>query len=373
MSDHVLHVLYEPRLSGIGRHVLEVVRALPEWRHTVVFPAQLAGLAEELEEAGARPEPLRLSSRVLPPAALIRLPWLLRRRAPDLVHLHALEAGLFGSLAGALGGARAVVFGPQTLESRQRLLLGLYWRALRAMARRHAVWLGASAGHARALRARAPRGVRVHLVPNAPPRLGPLPAPDAARARLGWPAEGPAVAAVVRLCAQKDPLTFVRAARRNPGVFHALIGDGPLRRAVEREARGLANLRLHGALAELEPVYAGSDVIAQATRWEGMSLVLLSALAAGRAAIASRVDGNTDLVRDGETGLLVAPGDALGLAAAAARLASDPALRARLGAAGRRLVAAEYSAARAADALRAAYADALAGPQPRLASDRDPG
>ncbi|MET0460836.1 MAG: glycosyltransferase, partial [Ilumatobacteraceae bacterium] len=75
---------------------------------------------------------------------------------------------------------------------------------------------------------------------------------------------------------------------------------------------------------------------------DGIPNVLVEAMAAGVAVVSTRVSGIPELVTDGCDGLLVAPDDAAGLAAALARLAADPALRARLAAAGRRTVAARF-------------------------------
>ena len=109
-----------------------------------------------------------------------------------------------------------------------------------------------------------------------------------------------------------------------------------------------------------EEVLAGADVLTLASRWEGMSLTLLGAMASGLPVVASRIAGNTDLVLDEETGLLVEPGDSAGLRAAVERLAGDESLRARLAAAGQRHVAEGYSEAAVAERMRAAYREARA-------------
>jgi glycosyltransferase involved in cell wall biosynthesis len=85
--------------------------------------------------------------------------------------------------------------------------------------------------------------------------------------------------------------------------------------------------------------------------------VVFEYLAAGRALIASRVGVVPEILSDGEHALLVPAGDASALADALQRLLGDPALRARLGEAGRRLVLERYSGARVAAALEGHYAD----------------
>lgn len=355
---HVLHLLYEPRPSGISRFVLEVVRMLPDLRHTVLLPRGLGEVAPGLREAGAAVELASIRSRLLPRSTWRELPGHIRRARPDVLHLHALETGPFGTLAGLLGGARRIVFSPQTIEIRQRALLPLLRRVLRLAGRRHAAWTCAARDHVEALRAIAPPDTAVHLVPNAVPRLRPLVSRAVARERLGWPGDAFVVAFAGRLAVQKDPWTFVRSAAGAPELLHVLVGDGPLRAELEPAARRWPWVRLQGEVAGLEDVYAGADVLCLPSRWEGMPLTLLGALACALPVVATRVPGNSDLVLDGRTGLLIEPGDDVGLRAALRRLAADPGLRRTLGEGGRAHVETSYSPAAVAARLRAVYEEA---------------
>jgi glycosyltransferase involved in cell wall biosynthesis len=94
---------------------------------------------------------------------------------------------------------------------------------------------------------------------------------------------------------------------------------------------------------------------------EGLPRTLLEAAACGRAILTSDVPGCRDLVRDGIEGLLVPPGDAAALAAALTRLAADPALVARMGAAARaRILEGGYTEAAVAETVAGLYAELLA-------------
>lgn len=354
---HVLHLLYEPARSGISAHALGLVRLLGELRHGVIYPAHLQGLAEEVARAGGEPWPVDMGNKLLPRSALSRIPALVRRLRPDVLHVHALEAGAFGALAARLAGQAALVFQPQTVEIRQQRYLPAYRALVRGLLRRRALLLAVSQGQREDLQRFAP-DCRVRVVPNWAPRLELGDRRDA-RARLGWGEEELVVAQITRLSAQKDPLTFVRAAAGSrAGLRWALFGDGPLRADVEDAAAGLARFDLPGFVPIAE-VLAGADLLTLASRWEGMSLTLLGAMASGLPVVASRIAGNTDLVLHEQTGLLVEPGDAEGLRAAVERLARDAPLRARLAAAGRARVAEGYSEAAVAEQLRAAYREAL--------------
>ena len=355
---HVLHLLYEPARSGISRHVLGVVRLLPELRHGVIYPARLTGLAEELAAAGAEPWPVAMSNKALPRATWRALPRLVRRLRPDVLHLHALEAGFFGSLVARAAGQRGVVFTPQTIDIRQRYLLPAYRSALRAAARPGLLWLAVSEGQVEGLRRLAGQA-EVRCVPNWAPERPPLPPRAEARARLGWDPEAFVVAQLSRLSAQKDPLTFVRAAALDRGGRWKLCGEGPQRGEVEAAARGIDALQVCGQVDD-QDVFAAADVITLASLWEGLSFALLGAMQAGRVVVASRIPGNTDLVAHEVSGLLVEPSDPVGLQAAVGRLRDDPELAARLAAAGRARIEARYSAAVVAERLRAVYREASA-------------
>jgi colanic acid/amylovoran biosynthesis glycosyltransferase len=121
-----------------------------------------------------------------------------------------------------------------------------------------------------------------------------------------------------------------------------LVGDGPLRRRLEDAARGLGGrVRFRGsldrcgvvaAMAECE-VFVVPSVPAAHGDQDGLPVVLLEAMAAGCAIVASWLPGIDAVLVDGRTGLLVPPGDAEALAAAVSRLLGDAELRAKLGAA----------------------------------------
>ncbi len=145
-----------------------------------------------------------------------------------------------------------------------------------------------------------------------------------------------------------------------------LVGDGEDRRALEERARahGIAeHVVFHGALdrAGVRAVLAGADVSVAPSvptadgRREGIPVVLMEAGATGLPLIGSRLSGIPEIIEDGVTGLLVEPGDVDGLAAALLRLASDPSLAARLGAAARAGVEDEFSLDRNVDRLCALF------------------
>jgi glycosyltransferase involved in cell wall biosynthesis len=132
-----------------------------------------------------------------------------------------------------------------------------------------------------------------------------------------------------------------------------LVGDGPDRRLLERQARRSEiedAVHFHGARTRAEvvehlreaDVFAAPSVPTSDGRREGIPVALMEAAACGRPAVASRLSGIPELVVDGETGILVPPGDAGALADAIERLAADPAARERMGRAARARVMREF-------------------------------
>src|SRR5204863_4532684 len=130
-----------------------------------------------------------------------------------------------------------------------------------------------------------------------------------------------------------------------PGVRFQVAGEGEERPALERlvaESGLTGRFELLGTAADVPAFLAGLDVTVLCSHAEGMSNALLEYMAAGRAIVATDVGANGRLVRDGEHGLLVRPGDAAALAAGIDRLLRDPALARRLGAAARQRVREEH-------------------------------
>ena len=174
------------------------------------------------------------------------------------------------------------------------------------------------------------------------------------RRELGIPADALVAGVVGRLSPEKGHAVFLRAlaqARmREPRLHGLIVGQGPERETLEKE---LSRLDLSGRcvfaghVRPLAPYYNAMDMLVLPSFSEGMPNAALEGMAMGLPLAASAVGGVPEVVRHGETGLLLPPGDVLALADALLRLAGDAQERARLGQAGR-----EYMAARHAPQVR---------------------
>jgi glycosyltransferase involved in cell wall biosynthesis len=171
-----------------------------------------------------------------------------------------------------------------------------------------------------------------------------------------------------------DAVRLLRA--RLPAARVVLVGDGELRGALERRIarEGLSGaVELRGALPhqEIPAVLAGAtamvlpSVTSRDGQMEGIPVALMEALAAGVPVVSTRLSGIPELVRDGETGLLVPERDPGALAAAMERLARDPALCASLAEEGRRAVRERFDRGRNVGRLAALFEEAGARPAPR--------
>jgi glycosyltransferase involved in cell wall biosynthesis len=151
---------------------------------------------------------------------------------------------------------------------------------------------------------------------------------------------------------------------RDEGVDAVLcmVGDGPDRHSVENLAGGLGIMRdslFPGYQEDVGPFFAAFDVFVLPSGNEGTPVTAIEALASGCPVVATRVGGVPDVVTDGEDGFLVDPGDVEGLAASLARLANDPALRARMGGAGRERMRSRYAVDRLIDDVDRLYRELL--------------
>jgi glycosyltransferase involved in cell wall biosynthesis len=149
-----------------------------------------------------------------------------------------------------------------------------------------------------------------------------------------------------------------------PDTTFVLAGEGPARPEWEALAARLGiagNVVFAGVRRDMPGVYASFDVLALPSYEENMPMCLLEAMAAGTPVIATRVGAVPKLIQPDETGVLIEPGDAVGLAAAILRLLRDPEEARRLGANGQAHAERGFSAATTARRYAALYERALAG------------
>jgi glycosyltransferase involved in cell wall biosynthesis len=167
-------------------------------------------------------------------------------------------------------------------------------------------------------------------------------------------------------CARLDPQkghdVLLRAAAHVPEAVFVLAGEGPQRPALEAQAAKLGiseRVRFLGFRRDIPELLAASDVFALPSLYEGTSLALLEAMAAGRAIVSSAIGGSDELIDDGASGLLIAPRDADALVEALHRLLADEGLRSALGRYARERVIRDFSPTAMADRVTRIYTEIL--------------
>jgi len=193
---------------------------------------------------------------------------------------------------------------------------------------------------------------KVTFIPNGVDTERFAPTADIAEARreLGIGAADPVVGIVAALRPEKNHALFLEMARRLvqqlPATRFLIIGDGPCRDSLEQAARELG-LTLHvlflGSRDDVPRLLAAMDVFALTSHIEANPVSILEAMSVGRPVVATDVGSIHEAVVDGETGFLLRPGDAAGLAERVTRLLCDQSLRRSMGAAARRAVVERWS------------------------------
>jgi glycosyltransferase involved in cell wall biosynthesis len=266
---------------------------------------------------------------------LVELVRLMRRARPHLLHASSSKAGVLGRIAGSLTSVPVRIFTVHgwAFTASTGLSSVLYRWAERLVRPLTTTTVCVSESERAAGVAAGTCDPRTTVVIRS--------GIDLDERRIARPArDTPRIVAVGRLQAPKDPLSLVRALAMLPSRrFEALlVGDGPDRPAVEAELRRLGlegAVVLTGDREDVMEILADSDIFVLASRSEAFPITVLEAMAAGLPVVGPRVGGLAELVVEGETGLLVTPGDPAALASALEPLVDDPALRERFGAAGR--------------------------------------
>jgi glycosyltransferase involved in cell wall biosynthesis len=310
-------------------------------------------------------------------AALARL---FRARRPELVHLISLKPVIYGGIAARLTAV------PATVAALTGLGYALTSRAIAARVIRVAVrpLLRAAVGNprarvilqndddaralVRAVRACEPRVRVIRGSGVDPQQFRPRPEPEG----------DPVVLFAGRLLRDKGVDDFIEAARRlrNGGTRARFVIAGrpdpqnptsvPEHRIAGEHAAGV--VEWWGHRSDMPDVIGGSHVVCLPTTYgEGVPRVLIEAAASGRPIVATNWTGCREIVAHGRNGLLVEPGDIEALCGAIRRLVENPAERGAMGACGRELVLANFSAALVNRTTLAVYRELLRPAAPRLA------
>ena len=347
-----MRVVHVHRIRGIGgseRHLLTLLPALAE---RGVEPV-LVGLDDPDWNATDFYDALRVpcvripSPRDLDPLLLARL---VRSLRAEVVHTHLVHADVYGGVAARLRGAALV----STKHNDDPFRRGAFRYVERGLARLADRIVTITESLRRVTVDEV--GVPASKVETIHDGLDELPAAWGENAPDGVPHGARVLLAVSRLTEQKGLDAAVRALSVLPAdTVLVVLGEGPERIRLEAEARarGVADrVFLLGRVPDVAAWLRRASVFVHPARWEGFGLAVLEAMLAGLPVVACDVSSLPELVVDGETGVLVAPGDDEALVRGIEAALARP----ELGEAGRRRAHATFSVARMADRTAALYA-----------------
>ena len=354
--------------GGGERHVADLMRLLPARGVEVGLVAPSGGdLSMHSAQCGIPFHHAEIAGG-FSPSARRQLRAALRTFKPDIVHAHGSRAAFHARLADGEAADRVVytLHGIHVQRSGAAIRRGLALAAERRLRSR-------TAGFVTVCESDARKGCRFGILRSNDTVVvyngveGSTVDADAGRtlrSETGIDDRAPLVLSVGRFVEPKDQKILLAAwsdvVRTAPAAVLALVGSGPLEGELRAAVASLGlgdSVRFVTPRPDLASAYSAADIFALSSLWEGLPYVILEAMAHGLPVASTNVDGIPEAVEDGVSGLLVPPRDPAALADAIVRLLEDPAMRARMGEAGQRIVRERFGLERMADELVAVYRD----------------
>lgn len=311
--------------------------------------------------------------------ALFDLTRHLRHHKPDILHLHSAKAGALGRIAARLARLDArVVYTPHG-----HVFSGygggfanrVFARIEKSLASRTDAIVGLTADEIRAfLEHKAGRPSQFCVIPSGvdlSPYLAAGPGREEARRELGIEPDEPLIGFVGRFEEVKGPDLAVEilhhVLRRHPGSKALMVGDGEMKASLRQRVRDLGlegRILFPGWREDIPHLMAAMDVFLLSSRNEGQGRVLVEAMAVGLPVVAMRSGGVSEVVVQGETGLLVEPGDIPAASETLLTLLEDPVQRETLGKHGQERALERYSVDEMIRRLEILYSGLLEGRLP---------
>jgi glycosyltransferase involved in cell wall biosynthesis len=359
----VLHVHVMPVVSGSGINTYLSMVGVDTNRYQVDFACAPGGPLNDMAvNAGIRFHPVKNFVQPISPWNDLRTLWqlirIIRRGQYDIVHTHNSKGGILGRLAAWLCRVPIIIhtihgfaFHDSETAMRKQLFIFLErWAAKMAdklivISQPLQDWglklaIGKPAQYTKIYSGIEIDKFKVDVDVSA------------LRKKLGIGEHDFVFGLVAKLWDGKGHITAIEALKqllpRVPNARLVFVGDGYLREVLEQHAKKVAveeRIVFTGFRSDIAELNAMFDVAILVSDFEGMGRVLLEAMVMGRPAVASNVGGIPDVVDDGQTGILIPPGDSPALAAALERLYLDSNLRQSMGVAGKKKITEQFSAA----------------------------
>ena len=365
----ILYIIPQLGRGGAERQLVELVLHLDRsrFRPVVCHYSSQEDLRPELEQAGVPVLRLHKGGR-WSPLVLFQLIPLIRRLRPRIVHTWLVSANFWGRIAAAICHVPVIIASERTCDPHRPLIECLLERLL-ARWTSHLI-VNSDAGKELAVNAWRVPSATVTVVANGlDPTRFEIVSPEEAgewRYALGIPEDCCLLAVIGRMTAEKGHRQLWHALARVGSTerpwMALVVGDGPLRPQLRELAQNLGidrHLLMVGARAQVAPLLAAADCLVLPSLREGLPNVVLEAMAASKAVVATNVGGVRELVLHGVTGLVVPPSDADAMASAIANLVDRPDALLAMGRAGRHRIEQHFTMERMIRETVSIYTDEL--------------
>ncbi|MGI6549670.1 MAG: glycosyltransferase [Syntrophomonadales bacterium] len=367
----VLQVIGGGEIGGAERHLLTLMRLMDREKFTPELLCLCQGpFAGVCRKEGITTHEIVMRHKLdLATVAPIRR--LIREQEIDLVHTHGVRANLVARMAGRAEKVPVVTTFHSVLRydystSAEAAVARILTRLTNNRTDR---FIAISGAIKEDLAAMGVTPDRIEIIYNGldVSLLTPGESPDNVKKSLGITPGQRVVAMVGRLHAVKGHIYLLQAAQRivtqHHDVVFLLVGEGPERPIIENTMRELGlegRVIMTGFYPNISELYPVMDLLCLPSLMEGMGLVLLEAMHFGVPVVATQVGGIPEVIIDGESGLLVDPGNSRALAMAITWLLDDPGLQQQLITGGRRR-AQEFTVEKMVRHTERVYTDLIQG------------
>ena len=367
----IAHIITKLELGGAQQNTLFTCRNLPGEKFETFLISGPGGILDE-EALDLNPcfveELVREVSPVKDFTALMKMISILRELRPDIVHTHSSKAGILGRWAAWFAGVPVILhtfhgFGFNPEQNPLVRNFFIFLEKITALITDAFVFVSGN-NREQAGRLRLGDPAKYHLIHSGivlhPWETGFR--PDAEREKMGIEREERVVGTVSCFKPQKAPLDFVEIAAKVkleiPKVKFIFIGDGELRPLIEKRIEELGmkdDFFLLGWRRDVHKIVPLFDVFLLTSLWEGLPRAILEAFWSEVPAVASRVDGNAEIVTEGEDGYLVPVHNIDQFAEKVLMILGNPDIRRKMGKQGRKKIRGDFDIKIMAERLARLY------------------
>lgn len=349
----VMHITQDLGVGGLERVIVLLCRTLDRERFepSVLCLRKAGDFAAELMDEGIPVHVLPWSREKLDYFAFRKVGRVLREQRIDVIHTHNTGPFFHGALGATLAGVKTHIHTDHARPFPDSLRWMVGEHVLSHLAYR-VVGVSDDTTHNLRHYEKIPEG-KLTTIPNGIDLQPVRTDTTQLRHELGITPGTPVIGTAGRLTHQKGMEFLIQAAEllrpRFPDLKVLIVGEGKGNEQAElqemvRNAGLEDNVHLLGLRMDIPDLLALFDIYALPSRWEGLPMAILEAMAAGLPIVGSAVGGVPTAVREGVNGFLVEPEDPGALAGALERLLNDPHLRRRMGDAGRKRYEASFTA-----------------------------